>query len=51
MTISGVQIGTVQGGVGECGSLDYPGLFIHLDNAEVWKFISALLKPEGLKGI
>ena len=37
---SGVQIATVQGGIGECGDVDYPGLFVRLDDPSVWNFIA-----------
>ena len=30
----------MQGGIGECGDVDYPGLFVRLDDPLVWNFIT-----------
>ena len=40
LSFSGVQVATVQGGIGECGDVDYPGLFVRLDDPSVWNFIT-----------
>jgi len=34
-----IQIATVQGAVRNCGDLDYPGLFIRLDDPSVFNFV------------
>jgi secreted trypsin-like serine protease len=34
-----IQIATVEGGVGECGDRDYPGIFVRLDHPSIWNFI------------
>jgi secreted trypsin-like serine protease len=39
-----IQIATVEGGVGECGDLAYPGIFVRLNHHSIWKFISSILK-------
>ena len=41
------QIGTVQGGVKDCGDKDFPGLFIRLDDPDVHNFIHTVLKLKG----
>ena len=33
-----VQVGIVQGALA-CGSKDYPGIYVRIDNLEVWSFI------------
>ena len=33
-----VQVGIVQGALA-CGSKDYPGIYVRIDNPEVWSFI------------
>ena len=45
-SLSGVQIATVQGGIRECGDVDYPGLFIRLDDPSIWNFI---METAGMK--
>ena len=37
------QIATVQGGIGECGDDEYPGIYVRLDNAPVYDFIDNVL--------
>ena len=39
--LAGIQIATVQGGVDQCGSIDYPSLYIRLDEPEIFRFIMA----------
>ncbi len=34
-----VQVGIVQGGVGRCGSSDFPSIYVRLENQEVLDFI------------
>ena len=41
-----IQIATVEGGVGECGDKDYPGIFVRLDHPSVWNFIAATISDE-----
>jgi secreted trypsin-like serine protease len=41
-----IQIATVEGGVGECGDKDYPGIFVRLDHPSIWEFISSTMKGE-----
>ena len=45
--LAGTQIATVQGGVDSCGSIDYPSLYIRLDDPEIFSFISANTKNNG----
>ncbi len=37
------QIATVEGGVGDCGDKDYPGIFVRLDNPSIWNFIASTI--------
>jgi secreted trypsin-like serine protease len=39
-----VQIATVHGGVGACGDLEYPGIYVRLDHPSILKFIANALK-------
>jgi len=50
MIISGVQIATVQGGVGACGDPDYPGIFVRLDNPRVFSFIMSVIDEPKIEG-
>ena len=44
----GVQIAIVQGGVRDCGDVEYPGIFVRLDDPSVWNFIrTPLCTSEG----
>ena len=47
--VSGIQIATVQGGISQCGSIDFPGIFVRLDNSQVHQFIFSVMenKNEG----
>ena len=38
-----VQVGMVQGGVGECGSRKYPGIYIRMHDPVVLNFIHGIL--------
>jgi secreted trypsin-like serine protease len=40
-----IQIAIVEGGVGECGDKDYPGIFVRLDHPSIWNFIVSTIKP------
>ncbi len=42
----GFQIATVQGGIRNCGDVDYPGIFVRLDEPEVFKFINSFFKND-----
>jgi hypothetical protein len=33
----------VEGGVSECGSIDYPGIFVRLEDPEIFQFLSGVL--------
>ena len=52
-----IQIGIVQGGVGECGDKDYPGIYIRLNHPLVLDFITSVVEsktttiPKGNEGI
>ena len=35
-----IQIATVRGAVGECGDMNYPGIYIRLDHPSIWNFIT-----------
>jgi secreted trypsin-like serine protease len=41
-----IQIATVEGGVGECGDKDYPGIFVRLDHPSIWEFIFSTMNGE-----
>ena len=43
-TNSWIQFATVQGSVGDCGDIEYPGIYIRLDNLPVLSFISKTIK-------
>jgi secreted trypsin-like serine protease len=43
-----IQIATVEGGVGNCGDKDYPGIFVRLAHPSIWKFIYSTIKGEML---
>ena len=34
-----VQIGIVQGGIGKCGSREFPSIYVRVDHEEVLQFI------------
>jgi len=38
-----IQIATVQGAIRDCGDVDYPGLYIRLDDPNVFSFINTTL--------
>jgi secreted trypsin-like serine protease len=40
-----IQIATVEGGVGDCGDKDYPGIFVRLDHPSIWNFIASTINP------
>ena len=39
-----IQIATVEGAVGQCGDIDYPGIFVRLDHPSIWNFIVSTIK-------
>ncbi len=41
------QIGIVQGGVGKCGSRDFPSIYVRLENEEVLNFIKEATGEDG----
>ncbi len=41
-----VQIAIVEGGVGECGDRDYPGIFVRLDHPSIWNFIASSINKQ-----
>jgi secreted trypsin-like serine protease len=40
-----IQIATVEGGVGDCGDRDYPGIYVRLDHPSIWNFIATTINP------
>jgi secreted trypsin-like serine protease len=40
-----IQIAIVEGGVGECGDKDYPGIYVRLDHPFIWNFIASTINP------
>jgi len=42
-----IQIATVQGGIRDCGDVDFPGLYIRLDDPGVFKFIKSVISSTG----
>jgi hypothetical protein len=44
-----VQIATVQGAIRNCGDVDYPGLFIRLDDPSIFSFIRSTINATNLK--
>ncbi len=38
-----IQIATVQGAIRDCGDADYPGLYIRLDDPNVFNFIDTTI--------
>ena len=43
ISYSGIQIAIVAGGIGHCGDVDYPGLYIRLADHSIWGFVNATL--------
>jgi secreted trypsin-like serine protease len=41
-----IQIATVEGGVGDCGDIDYPGIFVRIHHPSIWAFIAETLNSE-----
>jgi hypothetical protein len=46
MLTPGFQIATVEGGVSECGDVDYPGLYVRLDDPQVFEFIDSHVRTQ-----
>ena len=44
---SWIQFASVQGSVGNCGDIDYPGIYIRLDHHSVMKFIASTIGKLG----
>jgi hypothetical protein len=40
-----IQIATVQGSVRNCGEIDFPGIYIRLDDPLVFNFIQSSITP------
>lgn len=38
-----IQVGIVQGGVGDCGDSQYPGIYIRLDDPDILAFIQSVV--------
>jgi hypothetical protein len=34
-----VMIAIVEGAIGECGDIDFPGIYVRLDHPVIWNFI------------
>ena len=47
---SGIQIATVEGGIRDCGDADYPGIFVRLDESNIFYFILSAINPAGVNG-
>ncbi len=45
-----IQIATVYGGIRDCGDIDFPGLYIRLEDPEVFNFIQSIINPN-FKGL
>jgi hypothetical protein len=45
-----IQIATVHGAVRECGDVDFPGIFIRLDDPKIWNFISSIFDNPTIPG-
>ena len=45
-----VQIGTVQGAVGACGEVKFPGIYVRLDDPAVSTFIESVVDPSKKHG-
>jgi len=43
LTDQWIQIATVQGAIRDCGDLEYPGLYIRIDNPDIFSFIKSVL--------
>ena len=39
-----IQIGTVQGAVGSCGDIEFPGIYVRLNDPAVSSFIKLVVK-------
>ncbi len=37
---SWIQFAIVQGSIGECGDIDYPGIYVRLDHSSIMSFIT-----------
>ncbi len=46
----GFQIAIVQGGIRNCGDLDYPGIFVRLDDPAVFNFINSVVSNNNKTG-
>jgi hypothetical protein len=33
----------VEGGIGDCGNIDYPGIYVRLEDPEVFEFLDNIL--------
>ena len=40
-----IQIGTVQGAVGSCGDIEFPGIYVRLNHPSVSNFIDSVIFP------
>ncbi len=40
-----IQIATVHGGIRDCGDIDFPGLYIRLDDPDVFNFVQSIINP------
>ena len=45
-----IQIGTVQGAVGACGEIEFPGIYVRLDDPAVSSFIESVVDPPKKEG-
>jgi hypothetical protein len=40
------QVALVSGGVGECGNKRFPGIYVRLNNPDIYQFIENKTKPK-----
>jgi hypothetical protein len=40
-----IQIATVEGGIRDCGDIEYPGIYVRLDHPAIWHFIESVIMP------
>ena len=45
------QIGIVHGAIGECGDIDYPGIFLRLNHPLVLEFITSAVEGKILSSV
>ena len=41
-----LQVALVSGGVGECGNKRFPGIYVRLNNPDIYQFIEKITKSK-----